>query len=246
MIVTLDGPAASGKGTLARRLAEAFNLAYLDTGSLYRATGVATLRAGGDPSRESDAVRAAQSLNLASFAPEDLRTEAAGVAASQVAFIPAVRAALLDFQRNFAKNPPGGKAGAVLDGRDIGTVVCPDAAFKIFVEASLETRLRRRVKELQEKGENIIEARVRADMESRDARDKDRSVAPLIPASDAWILDTSKLDADQAFAAAKAFIDTKLKTLTQSVATSTAKPELSGPGAAAKTTGTNRRPGSEE
>jgi cytidylate kinase len=213
IVVALDGPAASGKGTLARRLAAAFHLAYLDTGSLYRATGVATLRAGGDPAHEPDAVRAAQSLNIAAFQPADLRTEEAGSAASKVAALPGVRAALLDFQRNFAKNPPGGAQGAVLDGRDIGTVVCPDALVKIFVEAALETRVQRRVKELQEKGENIIESRVRADMEARDARDKDRSVAPLVPAADAWILDTSALDADQAFAAAKAHIETKLKTL---------------------------------
>ncbi len=210
MIIALDGPAASGKGTLARRLAEAFNLAYLDTGSLYRATGVATLRAGGDPSNEADAVKAAKSLDITQFSPADLRTEAAGVAASQVAFIPAVRAALLDFQRNFAKNPPAGKAGVVLDGRDIGTVVCPDADIKIFVEADLETRVRRRVKELQERAENIIEARVvRADMEARDARDKDRSVAPLKAATDAFMLDTSNMTADEAFAKVKAYIDPK-------------------------------------
>ncbi len=212
MIIALDGPAASGKGTLARRLAEAFNLAYLDTGSLYRATGVATLRAGGDPANEADAVRSAKALDITTFSPSDLRTEAAGVAASQVAFIPAVRAALLDFQRNFSKNPPGGKAGAVLDGRDIGTVVCPDADIKIFVEADLETRVKRRVKELQEKPGNTIEARVvRADMEARDARDKDRSVAPLKPANDAFTLDTSNMTADEAFAQAKAHIEKKLK-----------------------------------
>src|SRR6202012_1857707 len=176
---------------------------YLDTGSLYRATGVATLRAGGDPAREADAVKAAQTLDITKFSPSDLRTEQAGTAASQVAFIPAVRAALLEFQRNFAKNPPAGKSGAVLDGRDIGTVVCPDADVKIYVEANLETRVARRVKELREKGENIIEARVRADMEARDARDQDRSVAPLKPADDAFKLDTSNLSADEAFAQAK-------------------------------------------
>ena len=207
MIIALDGPAASGKGTLARRLAEAFNLAYLDTGSLYRATGVATLRAGGDPSQEADAVKAAKTLDLSGFTPADLRTEAAGVAASQVAFIAGVRSALLDFQRNFAKNPPGGAKGAVLDGRDIGTVVCPQAEVKIFVVADLDTRVARRVKELREKGENIIESRVRADMEARDARDKDRSVAPLKPADDAFILDTSSLNADEAFSKAKAYIE---------------------------------------
>ena len=169
------------------------------------------MRAGGDPAQEFDAVSAAKTLDLTLFSSADLRTEEAGVAASQVAFIPGVRAALLDFQRNFAKNPPDGKTGAVLDGRDIGTVVCPDADVKIFVEASLETRVARRVKELQEKGENIIEARVRADMKARDDRDKDRSVAPLVPAGDAWILDTSDLDADQAFAQAKAYILSKTR-----------------------------------
>jgi cytidylate kinase len=211
LIIAIDGPAASGKGTLARRLAGAFNLAYLDTGSLYRATGVAALRAGGDPANEADAVKAAKSLDLTQFSPGDLRTEAAGVAASQVAFIPAVRAALLDFQRNFATHPPGGTVGAVLDGRDIGTVVCPNATVKFFIEADLETRVIRRVKELREKGENIIESRVRADMEARDARDKDRSVAPLKPAADAFILDTSKMNADEVFATAKAHVELKSK-----------------------------------
>lgn len=210
LVIAIDGPAASGKGTLARRLAEAFNLAYLDTGSLYRATGVATLRAGGDPAHEADAVKAAKTLDLTQFSPNDLRTEDAGVAASKVAFIPAVRAALLDFQRNFALKPPQG-VGAVLDGRDIGTVVCPNATVKFFIEADLETRVIRRVKELREKGENIIESRVRADMEARDARDKDRSVAPLKPADDAFILDTSKMNADEVFAKAKAIIESKSK-----------------------------------
>ncbi len=210
MIIAIDGPAASGKGTLARRLANAFNLAYLDTGALYRATGIATLRAGGDPARPEDAVKAAQTLDILRYSLADLRSEAAGVAASQVAFIPPVRAALLDYQRNFARSPPGGRAGAVLDGRDIGTVVCPEADIKIFIEADLETRVLRRVKELRETGENTIEARVRADMEARDARDKDRSVAPLKPADDAFRLDTSAMTADEAFAAAKAYIDSKV------------------------------------
>lgn len=211
LVIAIDGPAASGKGTLARRLAAAFNLAYLDTGSLYRATGVATLRAGGDPAVESDAVKSAQSLDISKFSPSDLRTEEAGGAASKVAAIPAVRAALLDFQRKFAKSPPGGKSGAVLDGRDIGTVVCPDATVKFFIEADLETRVIRRVKELREKGENIIESRVRADMEARDARDKDRSVAPLKAADDALVLDTSRMSADEVFAKAKAYVESKSK-----------------------------------
>ena len=211
MIVAIDGPAAAGKGTLARRLAEAFNLAYLDTGSLYRATGVATLRAGGDPAVEADAVKAAKALDTTTFSPADLRTEQAGTAASQVAFIPAVRAALLDFQRNFAKNPPPGSSGAVLDGRDIGTVVCPDADAKLFITASLEARVQRRVKELRDKGETVIESRVFADMQARDARDQGRGVAPLKPADDAFVLDTSGLDAQGALAAAKAYIESKSK-----------------------------------
>ena len=215
MIIAIDGPAAAGKGTLARRLAEAFNLAYLDTGALYRATGVATLRAGGNPALAADAVKAAKALDISQFSPSDLRSEQAGVAASQVAFIPEVRAALLDFQRNFAKNPPpdqtGPKAGAVLDGRDIGTVVCVDAGAKIFVTAAFEARVQRRVTELRDKGESYIEARVRADMEARDARDKDRSVAPLVPAHDAWILDTTALTADDAFVQAKAYILSKTR-----------------------------------
>ena len=211
MIVAVDGPAAAGKGTLARRLAADLNLSYLDTGSLYRATGLATLRAGGDPALEADAVKAAQSLDITKFSQEELRTEQAGVAASQVAFIPAVRTALLAFQRQFAANPGPGKAGAVLDGRDIGTVVCPDASAKIFVTAALETRVQRRVKELRDKGEPFIETRVRAAMQARDARDQDRSVAPLVPAPDAWILDTTALTADEAFAQARAYIVSKSK-----------------------------------
>ena len=210
MIVAIDGPAASGKGTLARRLARVLDLEYLDTGSLYRAVGLSVLRAGADPGCESDAVKAAQNLDLLSFSIEDLRSEAAGIAASQVAFLPAVRASLLEFQHCFAHQPPSGKVGVVIDGRDIGTVVCPDAPVKIFVTADLDVRVRRRVKELRDKGETVIEARIRADMEARDARDKDRSVSPLIPAEDAWVLDTSSLDADVAFAQAQAFVAAKM------------------------------------
>jgi len=211
VIIALDGPAAAGKGTLARSLAARLTLAYLDTGSLYRATGVAVLRTGGDPADPKSAEAAARTLDIAAFQPADLRTEAAGVAASKVAAIPEVRAALLDFQRNFAHNPPAGKAGAVLDGRDIGTVVCPDAAIKIFVTASPEERARRRVKELREKGETVIEARVFADMAARDARDAGRDAAPLKAADDAFVLDTSTLDAEGALAQALAFIESKQK-----------------------------------
>ena len=211
MIIALDGPAAAGKGTLARALADDLGLAYLDTGSLYRATGVAVLQAGGDPADAAAAERAAQTLDLAKIRPQDLRTEAAGDAASKVAAIPGVRAALLDYQRRFAHSPPDGQRGAVLDGRDIGTVVCPDADVKIFVTASLEERSRRRVKELRDKGETVIESRVFADMQARDARDQGRGVAPLKPADDAFVLDTSGLDAQGALAAAKAYIESKSK-----------------------------------
>jgi cytidylate kinase len=211
MIIALDGPAAAGKGTLARALAAELDLAYLDTGSLYRATGLTVLKAGGDPADPVAAEKAANELNIKDFTPENLRTEQAGDAASKVAAIPAVRAALLAFQRRFAHSPPGGKKGAVLDGRDIGTVVCPDAQVKIFVTASLAERSRRRVQELREKGETVIEARVFADMAARDARDSGRGVAPLKPADDAFVLDTSALDAAGALAAARAYIESKVK-----------------------------------
>ncbi|MBX7198959.1 MAG: (d)CMP kinase [Rhodospirillaceae bacterium] len=205
--IALDGPAASGKGTLARRLAKDLGLRYLDTGSLYRAVGVATLQAGGDPADPVAATKAAEALDIEKYSPADLRAEAAGNAASKVAAIPGVRAALLDYQRRFAAQAPG----AVLDGRDVGTVVLPKADVKIFVKADFEVRLQRRVAELRLGGQTIIESRVREDMAARDARDSNRSVAPLVPAEDAWILDTSVLNADQAFDAAKAYIVSKLK-----------------------------------
>lgn len=202
MIIALDGPAAAGKGTLARRLARHFGLNYLDTGSLYRATGLAVLRAGGDPADPVQAEAAARSLTEELRSSPDLRTEATAQAASKVAAIPGVRAALLEFQRSFAATAPG----AVLDGRDIGTVVCPGADAKIFVTASLEKRAERRFKELLGKGESAIWEAVLQDMRERDARDSGRSVAPLVPAADAVVLDTSELDADGAFAAAVSII----------------------------------------
>ncbi len=210
LVVAIDGSAASGKGTLAKRLAKHFDFAYLDSGSLYRAIGVAVLRKGGDPTNEAQAVAAAQTLDISQFTPEDLRTEAAGVAASQVAAIPNVRTAILQFQRDFAATPPNGKKGVVIDGRDIGTVVCPDAPAKIFVSASLDVRVERRIKELRGKGELVIEARVRADLEARDARDSGRSVAPMKPAEDAWQLDTSALNADEVFDLSCKFVASKI------------------------------------
>ena len=209
--IAIDGPAASGKGTLARRLAAEFGLRYLDSGSLYRAVGLATLGAGGDPADPKAATAAAEALDITQYSLSDLRGEAAGNAASKVAAIPAVRTALLDYQRRFAANPPG----AVMDGRDIGTVILPAADVKIFVKADFEVRVRRRVAELQalelqRGGQTIIESRVREDMAARDERDSSRSVAPLVPAQDAWILDTSALNADEAFAQAKAYIASKI------------------------------------
>lgn len=208
-VIAIDGPAAAGKGTLARRLAAHLNLAYLDTGLLYRAVGVAVLRAGGDPEDPQAAEAAARVLDPALFQDPELRLDHAGQAASKVAAIPGVRAALLDFQRRFAAQPPAGTAGVVLDGRDIGTVVCPDAPIKLFVTASVEKRAERRLKELRERGVATIQEAVLQDMKDRDARDSQRSVAPLAAAPDAYLLDTTDLDADRAFAAALSYISTR-------------------------------------
>lgn len=207
LVVAIDGPAAAGKGTLARRLAAAHNLAYLDSGSLYRGTALTLLREGRP---ESEAVAAAQNLKPELLTDPELRAEATGRLASRVAAIPAVRAALLDWQRGFAQHPPGGKRGAVLDGRDIGTVVLPGAMVKLFITASDEARAMRRFKELQEKGEAAIYARVLEDMRERDARDTARSTAPMRPAEDALIIDTSALDADQVFRLAQDYIAQKI------------------------------------
>ncbi|GAA0594355.1 (d)CMP kinase [Caenispirillum bisanense] len=206
MVVAIDGPAASGKGTLARRLAQHFGYSYLDTGSLYRAVGFAVLQAGGDPADAATAEAPARRLDPALVTDDRLRTDAVAQAASKVAAIPEVRAALLDFQRRFAAEPPDGAAGAVLDGRDIGTVVCPDADRKMFVTASLDVRARRRFEELRGKGLDVIESAVLQDMVDRDARDAGRAVAPLAPAEDAMIVDTSDLDAEQVFALAVRYV----------------------------------------
>ena len=207
MIIAIDGPAASGKGTLGRRLADHYNLAYLDTGKLYRAIGLKILRADGDPSDPQQARKAAESLAQEDLDDPDIVGDEAAAAASNVAAIDAARAALKQFQREFAANPPAEATGAVLDGRDIGTVICPDADIKIFVTADLETRARRRHKELLERGEPSIYARVLRDMDERDVRDSTRAVAPLKPADDAFLLDNAALDADAAFAAAVAHIE---------------------------------------
>jgi len=215
VIIAVDGPAASGKGTLAKRLARHFGYAHLDTGALYRAVGLALIRAGKDPDDAEAAEAAARALDPRGLDrlldDPGLRDEAAADAATRVAANPGVRAALLDFQREFARTPPGGAPGAVLDGRDIGTVICPDAAYKIFIEADVNVRADRRVKELRDRGIEAIHARVLRDMRERDARDRGRSVAPLVPADDAFVLDSSALDADAAFSAALTFIASRSK-----------------------------------
>lgn len=212
-IIAIDGPAAAGKGTLSRRIADALGFAHLDTGSLYRAAGLAVLRAGGDPGDPGAAATAARALGPADDILTDpaIRSEPAADAASKVAAVPAVREALLAFQRRFAAEPPGGAPGAVLDGRDIGTVVCPEAPVKIFVTATVEVRAERRLKELQARGIPAIPSAVLEDMKARDARDSQRTVAPLRPAVDAFVLDTSALTADEAFAAAFAHIRTRVE-----------------------------------
>jgi cytidylate kinase len=207
LTIAIDGPAAAGKGTLARRLAAEYDLAYLDSGSLYRGTALSLLRDGVESPDPSAAVAAAQKLRPELLTDPELRAEATGRLASQVAAIPPVRAALLDWQRDFAQRPPAGKRGAVLDGRDIGTVVLPDAMVKLFITASDEARATRRFKELQAKGESAIYPRVLEDMRERDSRDTARSTAPMRPAEDALIIDTSALDADQVFRLAKDRID---------------------------------------
>ena len=202
MIIALDGPAASGKGTLARRLAIPFGLPHLDTGLLYRATARALIEAGERLDDERRAVEAARGLALMDFDEEQLRGREMGEAASVVAAIPAVREALFAMQRSFASRPEG----AVLDGRDIGTVICPDAKVKIFVTASSETRANRRALELARRGEKVDYAAVLEDIRRRDERDSHRSSAPLLAAADAVMLDTSALDIEGAFAAALAIV----------------------------------------
>ena len=202
MIVAIDGPAASGKGTLARRLAAHFGLPHLDTGLLYRATARALIDDGCRLDDCPAAVRAARALSLIDFDETRLRGGQMGEAASVVAALPPVRAALVGLQRAFARRP----GGAVLDGRDIGTVIAPEADVKIFVTASAETRAQRRALELRARGETVDYAATLADIQRRDARDARRDAAPLRPAADAITLDTTELDIDAAVAAAIACV----------------------------------------
>ena len=203
MIIAIDGPAASGKGTLARRLAVAFDLPHLDTGLLYRGTARAVLDAGADVADATAAVAAAETLDLHALDESRLRGKDMGAAASIVAAVPAVRSALLAVQRDFARR------GAVLDGRDIGTVICPHADVKIFLVASAEARAKRRYIELTRRGERIDLDAVLADIRHRDERDRTRSTAPLKPAVDAEILDTTELDIEAAYEAALEIVERK-------------------------------------
>jgi cytidylate kinase len=198
MIIAIDGPAASGKGTIGKRVAAHFKLRHLDTGLIYRAVAKALLEGGHRLDDTARAVTVARDLDPARFDDNALKSHAIGEAASITSAIPEVRAALLAFQRDFAATPPG----AVLDGRDIGTVICPHADVKLFVTAIPEERARRRAAELRAQGETVDDAAVLTDILRRDQRDRTRAVAPLIPALDAHLLDTTTLNVDEAIAAA--------------------------------------------
>ncbi len=199
-IIAVDGPAASGKGTLSKNLAQKLNFAHMDTGALYRAVAFEVITLGKNPEDKNDALQGCKSLQkklLHGKDPlnnSDLRTETIGAAASKVAAIQSVRDFLIDMQRNFANSPPKGFDGAILDGRDIGTIICPDAPLKLYITAKCEIRAKRRMKELQSKGLGVTYSAVLEDMRARDARDSSRKAAPLKPADDAVIIDSGDLD----------------------------------------------------
>ena len=203
MIIAIDGPTASGKGTVAAGVAKRFGLKRLDTGSLYRAVGLAVLDAGGDPADEQAAVRAAENLDLAAIDEYRIRSSAAGMAAAKVAAISPVRVVLREAQRAFAADP----AGAVLDGRDIGTIICPDAEVKLYVTADLAVRTQRRLNELRSRGETISFEELQDQIAERDRRDMSRADSPLRQAPDASLLDTTSLSIEAAVDAAARIVE---------------------------------------
>ncbi len=213
VVIAVDGTAASGKGTLAKKLAAHFGFAHLDSGSLYRLVALGVMEAGGNPNSEADALKAARAIDPAKANDPRIRSAEIGKAASLVSVFPPVRAALLDYQRNFATNPPRGAPGAVIDGRDIGTVVCPDAPAKLFVDAAPEVRAHRRWLELKAAGATPDEPTILREIKERDARDSTRAISPQKPAANADLLDTTDKGIDTAFAAALALVEPKIEAL---------------------------------
>jgi cytidylate kinase len=211
IVIAVDGTAASGKGTLAKQLAQHFGFAHLDSGSLYRLAGLAVLEAQGNPMSESDAVKGTRSIDFSRAGDPAIRSDVVGQAASQVAAIPAVRKALFAFQRSFLEQPPGGSEGAVMDGRDIGTVICPNAAAKLFIDARPEVRAKRRYLELRSLGIHRDEVALLKELRARDEADRNRPISPMLPAPDADLLDTSDLDIDAALASALALVSPKIE-----------------------------------
>lgn len=203
LLIAIDGPAASGKGTLARRLADYYHLPHLDTGLTYRAVAHRLIGSGGPLDDAAQAVAAAEQVDLTALDKHALSAHRVGEAASRIAVIPEVRRILVNKQRAFARNP----AGAVLDGRDIGTVVCPDADVKLYVTASAEVRAMRRLRDIESRGGRAELSAILADIERRDARDMGRADSPLRPASDAHLLDTSEMSIEAAFQAARTIVD---------------------------------------
>jgi cytidylate kinase len=218
VVIAIDGTAGCGKGTLARKLARHYSFAHLDSGALYRLVALGVLDSGGDPSNPEEAVRSARNIDTAAISDPRLRSVDVGEAASVVAAIPEVRSAILQFQQDFAAHPPGGSPGAVIDGRDIGTVVCPNATVKLFVDALPAVRAQRRWLELQNRPKEGGEAvppvdvsEVEAEILARDERDRSRKVAPLKPAADSILLDTSDLDIEATFAKALELVNPRIE-----------------------------------
>lgn len=213
MIIAIDGPSGAGKGTLARRLASFLDFAFLDTGLIYRALGKKCLEVDVNPTDTKAVLSLAQKLTSKDLEKPDLRTETVADVASKVSVIPEVRDVLLDFQRHFAAMPPDGKKGSILDGRDIGTIICPNAEIKLYITADLKTRAQRRYKELRENGIEVIYESVSRDLELRDTRDRARTIAPLKPAEDAYVLDTTGLTREEVFETAWSYITSKAPAL---------------------------------